>query len=277
MWSTTSSRICELNFQMKIRIEQTRDLKLVDQIVNDPKVYAGIADDKTPKRGELTMANIVQDPRNIILAVHGDEKLVGCFILLARGVGVYEVHTCLLPACRGRDALTAARRGMDYMFMRTDAGMLCSYSWSSAPAAGLFARLAGMVEDWKKPAATTVKKKPVDVTRYSISLHEWLRQAWPRYQKIGALFHEQLFKAQGFDNHPEDPNHDGMLGLVLTIGTGGLPDKAEAIYNRWAAVAGYAPAKFLYQRGGTYGIDITNAIVEVNARYTVTLVTKRGT
>lgn len=262
----------------EVAVRPSRDLKFFDSVLRNPEVYAGIADETTPPIDEITLAALVRNPHNLFLEITVAGEKAGFFALLAKAAGIYEVHTNLLPRHHGSPALQAAKVGMDWMFLMTDATILSSFAWSSSPAAAWIARAAGMKLDGRRPYPHRVAGAQVDIGIYSIDVHEWLRlaSASPAYEAIGQRFHDSLFAQQEHENHPEDAAHNGVLGVVLVMGTRGQPYRAELLYNRWAAINNFAPAAVLHVRGGVVTLDIANAVVEVDRALNVTLIERKS-
>ena len=73
---------------------------------------------------------IVENPRNHLLLVRDEEQsglIVGCFLCDQKEEGTFEVHTMLLPGCRGADAIVAGRLGIKHMMGLPGVQRLVSY------------------------------------------------------------------------------------------------------------------------------------------------------
>jgi hypothetical protein len=134
-----------------LTIVETRDWRLVWDISQHPAVNDRITDDQWAKHSKAFLAGFVEGlvthPNNHVLLVLKSGVPAGCWILDARmtalGAGVFEVHTLLLPECRGADALAAGRRAITYAFTLPDVRKLISYCPAHLPEAYLYARLCG--------------------------------------------------------------------------------------------------------------------------------------
>lgn len=114
-----------------------------------------------------------------------------------------------------------------------------------------------------------------------------MASAWtfsdPRIQAtcraIGEDFHRQL-RAQVEDLHPDDADHDEMVGQALYVGIEyNAPTLALEAYNQWARQSGYAPitltCRVEFPNGATdWILDIKTATVVVNRQYQITVLTK---
>jgi hypothetical protein len=260
---------------MRIEIQASRDVEFMDSVINDPSVYDGISDDASPPIGSLSVRGLTKSRDNVFLVPTRNGKRIGFFAFIRKAPGLFEVHTNILPGFRGGVAVKAATAAMDWIFKHTDVDVLASYAWSNSPHVHAFASIVGFRDDGLRPHAKPVKGEQVLVQHMSICCHEWARGACARHAHIGEIFHQRLFSGQGFDNHGKDVNHDGMVGLCLSMVTAGQPIKASIIYNRWAAVNGYAPAAYLGRTGDNYGLDIDNAVIDVDPDFNVTLIEVR--
>lgn len=85
----------------------------------------------------------------------------------------------------------------------------------------------------------------------------------------GRAFHQTLTAYLGEASHPEDPAHDAAVGeALLAFGRGMDPANVVAVYNSWAAGAGYAPIRWLGEApasypAGTQLVDIQSAVLAV--------------
>jgi hypothetical protein len=140
---------------MSLTIIETRDWRLVWDIAQHPAVRDRITDDHWTTFSNDYLAGFVErlvtHPANHVLVVLKDGSPAGCWIMDAKadakidspGTGVFEVHTMLLSACRGADALAAGRRAITYAFTLPDVKKLISYCPAHLPETYWYARLCG--------------------------------------------------------------------------------------------------------------------------------------
>lgn len=237
-------------------ITESRDIASITEVMRHPEVYGGYADDKTPARELVTPGTLLDRADSLALQVEHEGQLSGYFLCLHKGYGIYEVHTLLLPNCRGALAVAAGRAGCQWMFTHTDCERLVSFS-RSLPVT-TFAKMVGFHGEFVRENNVLVKGVPTSTLFVSHTLWEWVRDAWKEsaMQEIGVKFHAQFFGKLGRELHPEDRNHNGMVGVALyTAITGNQPQKGEAIFNAWAAGAGYQSVSFGGRRGDTIFIN----------------------
>lgn len=97
---------------------------------------------------------------------------------------------------------------------------------------------------------------------------------------IGADFHRQLGAQVDEEQHPDDGDHDAMVGQALYIGVEyRSPALALDAYNQWAAQSGYAPimitCRVEFPNGASdWVLDIVTATVVVNRQYQITVLPK---
>jgi hypothetical protein len=221
---------------------------------------------------------------------------VGFFLLIAKGGGeaaaspcqgqgarpgihIYEVHTNFRKEARGAVATVAGRLAQDWMFLATGARRLLSYCPEFNPGALTYARACGWKTDFVRLGALLRDGRKAAVTYTSLDLWQWLRFLRPetkgRFIKTGQGIHEQLFEGLGEESHPEDPAHDLILGLAAELAVvHGQPEKAEWIFNEWAAQAGYARIEWLGSRNGVVAVAMAGAVVAVDRGMKVRLVQK---
>lgn len=258
----------------RIEIVPTRDWEWMDTVMRNPEMYARTSHDGTPAADQLSMKVVVEDPRNAFLQVLRNGEPGGFFMLLNKAPGIYEVHTNLLPECRGLDGVKAGCLGRDFMFIHTDCRRLTSLCPEWIPESVKYAEACRFHQDFTREAYWTREAKPQGVTFVSITLLEWVRCMHRNFRDLGVRFHEQLFSQMEEETHAEDPNHDAMVGLALRLACAGQVFKAETIYNDWAAVAGYAPLRFLGERDGVLAIDIVTAVIGLEKNGNVHVIRK---
>ncbi len=115
-----------------MRLYQSTDLALIKRIVTAPSVYPMVTEDDAPAPSDY-------DPpfteAITYLIVEENEEPVGLFALVQKNSIMVELHTCLMSACRGKDALKAVNQMIDYV-------------WNNTP----FSRIVTMVATFNRPA-----------------------------------------------------------------------------------------------------------------------------
>jgi RimJ/RimL family protein N-acetyltransferase len=132
---------------MNIAICETRDASLVWDISQDDSVRDRITDDKlatfSPEVQAHVLRELVHDPKNHTLAVCVNGAAGGCFMFDQTDLGVFEVHTMLLPNARGLSAISAGRMAIKWMFARPEVEKLVSYCPALNPEILFFALRCG--------------------------------------------------------------------------------------------------------------------------------------
>jgi hypothetical protein len=115
-------------------IARTRCAETVNAVANHPDVRPFIGG-----AGPLDMTALLADRANVALfGPHGGFFYHWC------APGVFEVHTLILPAGRGADALADARLSLDVMADEFGASMVWTRVRRDLRHVRLFARAAGM-------------------------------------------------------------------------------------------------------------------------------------
>lgn len=212
-------------------LERQSTTNLVNRILNDRSVLPWVAGGLTPP---LDAGPIIANANNVVLACDG-----AAFLFIKLMVGYYELHSCVLPELRGRGTLQLGNEAVDWMFSRTDATEIITRVPHGNAAAKAAIQVIG-IKSWFTtgpywPLAS--RKVPMDVFRLNVL--DWVLLRAEKLRPIGHTFHERLVRAGGAVDHPDDPIHDAYVGAASLMIDAGLPDKAVAVYDIWAAMAGY--------------------------------------
>lgn len=241
-----------------ITVEFSEDYGFFDQVLSDPEIFDKVSPDGVEA---LTVSNLVKN--SVFILVRKENQKVGFFVCEFVGGDTWRVHTNLMKECRGTDAIRAGKKGCDLMFRRTPATRLVSECHGYAPEALQFAKGCGFKSDFVKCVPWVKNKQFYDITCVSLTLQEWIRFNYKAFVDIGKEFHDRLHSQLGRQNHPDDSVHNGFAGLAMDIALrGGMPAKAQAIYNDWALQSGYELVTYLGSRGPIQVWDICTLIIE---------------
>jgi hypothetical protein len=142
---------------MKLEITETRDWLLVWKISQEPSIFERVTNDSwgalDHEIRKTHVELIVTNPKNHTLLVSNDTAPAGCFILDQKEPEIFEVHTMLLPSCRGRLAIAAGKLAMKFAFSLPGVKKLVSYCPENLPEVYLFARMCG----WRKAGMSAVQ------------------------------------------------------------------------------------------------------------------------
>jgi len=238
----------------------------INNVVNHPEVRPYVlAQNDEP----IDLSELLANPANVALMCD-----FGGLLFINLGSGAYEVHTQFLPNARGAFALVVTQNALRWMFTRTDALEL----WTKVPARNLGALgLVRAIHGQKEfTSAECLGEK--DVASYSLNYMRWSQHA-PSVKALGEWFHQKLeakFAANAIveEVHPDDESHDRAVGATIETIRGGQIDKALALYNRWAQIAGYAPIRPV--TGWPLVLDIQTALVVMNDDLSDFEVIKKG-
>lgn len=151
-----------------IEIKLTTDMELVKSIFLHPTILERMSDDSVPKDISGVFMDGLRKVGGFYLKVIMDGAVCGLFWLRPTQEGL-EAHTALLPSCRGKDAVKAARMAIKWVFDHTETPLISSYAWSDSPAVAWFCRAVGMSPFRTEPWPNTRNGKPVDITYFKIN------------------------------------------------------------------------------------------------------------
>ncbi len=253
---SSSTDLSPIHAMLK-QIEPQKDAARLNAIVNHPDIYPwvkGFAD------GPLDLSPVIDGGEAVcLLGEHGG-------LLFHRlQPGLYEVHTQVVPEGRGEWALNCARACLHWLFTRTDAVEVLTKCPEGNLAAKSLARACGLTKEFTNPVGWVLDGKPVPADIYSITIQTWMRTASGLAER-GAWFHRRLeaeFERLNVRDlsHMDDATHDRYVGAACEMILGGQPDKAAVFYNRWAALATYAPIAIASYE--PMAVNIGNALVLV--------------
>lgn len=132
-----------------IEIQETRDPQIPWEIVQHWSVKDNVTDDNWMKFSDELLEGyfkaFVENPANHCLAVMLEGRVAGCWLMDCKSLsqGVFEIHTLLLPECRGRLGIKAARAAMRFASHMDDVRVLESYCPATLPQTLIYARLCG--------------------------------------------------------------------------------------------------------------------------------------
>ena len=220
-----------------MRVSRATDAKRVNEIVNDPSIYPWVKGEHT---SPLDLTKVIADSKNVALLFEH-----GCVLFIWLQPGIYEFHASVLPEGRGEWMHEASQEAFRWMFTQTDAFELMTKCPDGNVLAKAGAKNVGCrLQFITRPIWPTDNGK-VCVDVYSLMIQDWAAKA-PGLEEVGHWFHETLIAeyarvGKSIDVVADDATHDRYVGAAVEIFRGGQTLKAVRFYNRWAALAGYAP------------------------------------
>jgi hypothetical protein len=241
--SSRSPEVGEIDLPVGL-VRRTFDAADVNPIINHDDVFRFVAIEGN-KQGELDVAPLLADPRNVALVAQG-----AAILFVWHEPGAYEVHTNFLKPDRARQSTQGpinrniSLAAYQWMFTHTDCVVLLTKIPAHNRAAVIFSPLVGWVKEFeRKNIWPTVDGELVGMVFCTIRYDDWVRKS-PWLRKSGRWFHARLdeeFARKGRADipHPDDEWHDLHVGAAVEMIRGGQEAKAVALYNRWARFAGY--------------------------------------
>lgn len=229
---------------MTVIVERHTDARRINEILNDESVRPWVAD---LAEGTLDISAAVANRANVLLmGEHG-----GCMFFRLMP-GIYEVHTQVLAHGRGRWTRAMTQACTEWMFVRTDAVEIMTRIPVTHRAAAAAAVGAHMAFDFRRPAECRFRGQVVDVDIYSLPLLRWVQCAGGLVER-GRWFHGRLHdeaERLGITEppHPDDEDHNRVVGAAASMAFGNQPAKAVALYNRWALASRHAAIQLVSDR-----------------------------
>ena len=95
------------------------DVDEVNRILTHPGVYPKISDDGSPGVDDFDAGPLLESDAFYFLGWVVSGEWAGIWLLKPWNTITYEVHTCILPEHRGKDAIRAAGAAGEWMFHNT--------------------------------------------------------------------------------------------------------------------------------------------------------------
>lgn len=232
-----------------LHLKQTFSRKIISDVVSDESVYPWITDDNSPEDPEYFVDSLLANQDNLFIkVVDNDNQVGGLFVARKVSNFSYEIHTNLLPHCRGELAIEAGQKVLEWLFTKTDCMRVVSVIPDNNPAAKHLAESCGMELQYSRKYAFKKDGNEYGLKYYHMTIYDYIWGNEKEYLPYGETFHEQVDRvhlSQGTDSHPEDVAHNVMAGFCYFTVLNGDYLKAFMLYNEWAKVSGYQPLKYL--------------------------------
>ena len=204
------------------------DSMFVNRLANHPSVHPTAFPGREGMTEDLTA--FVADEDNLVLEVWP----YGAFVVHKNDFDTYVVHTMFLPKTTTKMVRESVAESLRLMFIELDATALYSSACSSNRAAFRLLRHTGFQTEFVSPSKHA--KGHIE-TFGCITLNDYALNSTECLME-GREFHEL---AEGTVNHGRDDAHDCYVGLTSLMIKAGNVVKAQRVYNKWAAITGYAP------------------------------------
>lgn len=123
-------------------IVRSFDYELIRQIMINPAIYPYISDDGTPE--PWLFKPIESSQFYYLLVLDNDNIVLGLFLVHPHNIAMYEIHTCLLPHCRGKMADEAGKLVLEWIFENTPCQKVMTHVPEYNRSALKYAERAGM-------------------------------------------------------------------------------------------------------------------------------------
>lgn len=235
-----------------VKIWRSYDAREINAVLNEPRVRPWVAD---AKEGVLDISAKVANKGNVLLMGQW-----GGFVCLGYGAGIYEVHTQVLPEGRGAWTSDFAAAGFHYMFTRTDCVEIITRVPQGHVAAKALTEHVGFRYEFTRHNECLFRGNVVDVSIYSRSLMDWVKDA-PGLIERGQWLHDEMraqAKALGVTEQPhdDDENHNRYAGAAVEMALGGQAMKGVNWYNRWALACRHSLIALVSKDPPTVKFDI---------------------
>lgn len=228
---------------------RTLDATLLNQVANMEGVREWLGGD-----GPIDLTNSLLDTGNYAFT-----NIYGGFIGHRIFGGRYECHTMFSPNRHGvRDIVALMKYAQQFMFVNTDCDELVTKVNLKHKGQAWLSKHGGFQEQFIKEG----------YSHQSLPLDRWAATCSTAREE-GGRFHKLLEaakKANGFSlaAHPDDPQHDAMVGAALLMAKAGNGPKGANVYNRWATFAGYKPVVLLSEQPPV--VDFHDAVAGLNSK-----------
>lgn len=151
-----------------ITVDKTTDESYIKSVLLNPTIYAEMKDDSCPQEPTILCDLDIKAIPGFFLRAMVDGVPSGVLWMIWKENKV-EAHTALLPSCRGRSAIRAAKAAIQWVFENTKADAITSYAWSDSPSVAWFCRAVGMKPYRTEVWPNTRNGHAVDITYYNIN------------------------------------------------------------------------------------------------------------
>lgn len=149
-----------------LTVHPTRDTEWLNRMVNHPDIAPHVRDDATPP--SIDVSPLAHTP-SVFLRIDCDGHEAGFAIFIWFDGEKYELHSGMLKAFRGRNALEAGRAVLRWMRENTACREIVTWAFSCARHVVVIIRLLGFTETNRSKWLATVNGQAVDRVNYSMS------------------------------------------------------------------------------------------------------------
>lgn len=152
-----------------MQLLQIDDVDIINSIILNPFVNSDISDDPTFGRKIKTLP-----PHFEWLGVYENGQLHGVYALVPQNAVTAEIHTCLLPSIRGKQALQAGKLLLDHLFSKYSKAI--SYVPATNQKAKFYALMLGFQSEGVNKKSYLKNGMLIDQLLVGLTKGEWLCQ-----------------------------------------------------------------------------------------------------
>lgn len=151
-----------------IRLAPSYDKTYVEWLMFHDEIYPFISDDKSKDIPREDIIKAINSPVFEVIRVFDGATPCGAFVLEVSGDEA-EMHTLLLPNCRGAKAIEAGKKMIEYMFQKRGIRRVFGFCFSDCKAAIWFTKKIGLKFESEVPHHNTRGGKSVNRVNFSIT------------------------------------------------------------------------------------------------------------
>jgi len=153
-----------------MKIEQTKDIGLIIDVVTHPSIWPNVSDDS------IESEDYSPTIEGLIWLKVFDDNLLGIYMIQRHNFINYEIHTCMLPNSWGEKAKQASRLVLDWIFANTECIKLVTHVPEDNPLALRYAKKAGLIVEGNNRKSIMKKGRLLDQIQLGITKEEYLCQ-----------------------------------------------------------------------------------------------------
>lgn len=150
----------------RVTVEPFSDVGYVDRLAHRPEILPFVTTDQVP---DISVPALMQAPDTLFLLARFEGVPCGGFLFVGN-----EVHTMLLPPLRGRHAIEAGKKMVEWARKNRPWDSLKSYCYSTNPQTEWFAKRVGFVVTGTRDDNTTIGGCPVTTSLLELPLRPCL-------------------------------------------------------------------------------------------------------
>lgn len=225
---------------MDVEVWRERNALRMNKLLNMPEIrpWVGGLD------GPLDVSAIVANPLNHLLMGEHGGVLFGCI-----EHGIYECHTVVHPAARGRWTSGMTQACVHHMFTKTDCYEIATRIPQGHMAAMAAAVGVGMRMEFTIPDGVVFKGERRPVHILSFRIQDWLPNA-PGLERRGEWFHRCLDAEAArlgvqAPPHEDMPVHNKVVGACVDMAFSGQLRKGVLLYNRASRLMRHSTVEYV--------------------------------